>query len=52
MVPATAVPLPNVRVSPEQKATAGPGVATAAGLTVTTTVAVAAQPLAVVAVRV
>ena len=52
MVPGTAVPLPSVRVSPEQKARAGPAWATAAGKMVTVTAPVATQPLAVVAVRV
>ena len=52
VVPATAVPTPSVRLSPEQNATAGPGAATAAWFTVTTTVAVAVQPWAVVAVSV
>ena len=52
VVPATAVPLPSVRLSPEQKVSAGPASATAAWFTVTATVPVVVQPWAVVAVKV
>ena len=52
MVPATAAPSPMVTVTFEQVWRAGPASATAAGLMVTFTGAVATQPLAVVAVRV
>ena len=54
MVPATGVAPPpsGADVVPEQKLIAGPGVATAAGLTVTVTLAVEKQPCGLVAVSV